>query len=80
MGDKSQNFDRPKAITFSMVTKEESLTAVQASLSELSRLLDTLGYDVAEELIQHKDVPTARTMIGSGKVIQLKALCLKLKV
>ena len=45
---------RPKAITFSMVSKEEPLTAVQASLSELSRLLDTLGYDVEEELIQHK--------------------------
>ena len=49
MGDTIYNFKRPKAITFSMVTKEESLTAVQASLSELSRLLDTLGYDVAEE-------------------------------
>ena len=79
MADKNQNLDRPKAVTFSMVSKEEPLTAVQSSLSELSRLLDTLGYDVAEQLIQHKDVPTARTMIGSGKVIELKALSLKFK-
>ena len=36
MGDSIYNFKRPKAITFSMVSKEEPLTAVQASLSELS--------------------------------------------
>lgn len=75
MGEENKLGEKPKAITFSMVSKEESLTAVENSLAELERLLDTLGFEVVDQLIQHKDVPTARTMIGSGKVHELRILC-----
>lgn len=45
------------------------------SLGELERLLDTAGGDCVAYLTQMRDTPDSKTMLGSGKVTELKALC-----
>ncbi|MBO5306036.1 MAG: GTPase HflX, partial [Clostridia bacterium] len=47
----------------------------EKSLDELTRLLDTAGGEVFARLIQNKDTPDVRTVIGSGKVNELKEIC-----
>ena len=44
------------------------------SLLELGRLADTAGLEVAGQLTQNRDKPDGGTLIGSGKVEDLKAL------
>ncbi len=44
------------------------------SLLELGRLADTAGLEVAGQLTQNRDKPDGGTLIGSGKVDDLKAL------
>ena len=44
------------------------------SLLELGRLADTAGLEVAGQLTQNRDKPDGGTMIGSGKVEDLKTL------
>ena len=45
------------------------------SLDELERLLETAGGVCFAKLIQNKDKPDPRTLIGSGKVQELASLC-----
>lgn len=45
------------------------------SLGELERLLDTAGGDCMAYLTQMRDTPDSKTMLGSGKVTELKTLC-----
>lgn len=45
------------------------------SLGELERLLDTAGGDCVAYLTQMRDTPDSKTMLGSGKVTELKTLC-----
>lgn len=45
------------------------------SLGELERLLDTAGGDCVAYLTQMRDTPDTKTMLGSGKVAELKNLC-----
>ena len=58
-----------------MAGREESVAEVEISLSELERLADTAGADTVVRLIQNKETPDPRTMIGSGKVAELAFLC-----
>ena len=51
------------------------LTETEKSLDELTRLLDTAGGEVFARLIQNKDTPDVRTVIGSGKVKELREIC-----
>jgi GTP-binding protein HflX len=44
------------------------------SLLELGRLADTAGLEVAGQLTQHREKPDGGTLIGAGKVEDLKAL------
>jgi GTP-binding protein HflX len=44
------------------------------SLLELARLADTAGLEVAGQLTQHREKPDGGTLIGAGKVEDLKAL------
>ncbi len=48
---------------------------VEVSLDELARLLDTAGGEVFARMVQNKSTPDPRTLIGSGKVQELAALC-----
>ncbi|MGH9559597.1 MAG: GTPase HflX [Bryobacteraceae bacterium] len=50
-----------------------SLAAEERSLEELASLAGTAGAQVAETLIQSRSRPDAATLIGSGKVEELKA-------
>ncbi len=58
-----------------MAGREESAEEVAISLEELERLADTAGADTVVKLIQNKETPDPRTMIGSGKVAELGYLC-----
>jgi GTP-binding protein HflX len=51
-----------------------SLLTLEDSLVELSLLCDTAGLEVVGELTQKLDRPNPVTLIGSGKVAELKAL------
>ncbi len=53
---------------------QKSLMTVTDSLAELSLLADTAGLEVVGELTQKISRPNPETLIGSGKVEELKAL------
>ena len=64
-----------KAILVGIVTRENSAEEVEKELDELARLLDTAGGEELARLVQNKDTPDPRTMIGSGKIAELSELC-----
>ena len=49
---------------------------VDASLDELSLLIDTAGADEAGRLTQRRDAPDSSWFIGKGKVDELREMCL----
>ncbi len=68
-------YQATKAILVGICTDEESADELEKSLAELERLLDTAGGICFAKLVQKKDRPDPRTLIGSGKVQELAALC-----
>ena len=54
------------------LSKEE--TATEASMEELSALLETAGGETVGVVLQSKDSPDPRTFIGEGKVAEVKEL------
>ena len=64
-----------RAVLVALCQDNAQLEEVEKSLDELERLLDTAGGEVFARLIQNKDTPDVRTVIGSGKVQELKQLC-----
>jgi GTP-binding protein HflX len=52
----------------------DRILSLEDSLSELSRLAETAGLSVVGQLTQHLAHPNPVTFIGSGKVLELKAL------
>ena len=64
-----------RAILVGVVTKDDDSDEVEISLDELARLLDTAGGEVFARVVQNKSTPDPRTLIGSGKVGELAALC-----
>ena len=65
------------AILFGLVTRGGDVAEAERSLDELSRLLDTAGGNVFARILQAKDSPDPRTLIGSGKVREIKELAEK---
>lgn len=57
------------------ITGENKAGEVEKSLDELERLLDTAGADVIARVVQNKETPDPRTLIGSGKVTELAYIC-----
>ena len=47
----------------------------EKGLDELERLLDTAGGETVARVIQSKNTPDPRTLIGSGKVKEIRELC-----
>ncbi len=45
-------------------------------LDELALLVDTAGADVVARVVQRRDAPDAATFLGSGKVDELREICL----
>ncbi|MBQ0126135.1 MAG: GTPase HflX [Clostridiales bacterium] len=72
-------FDKSKvtrAVLVSVVPKGAEESEYEASLAELERLADTAGAEVFCTMVQQKENPDAATYIGSGKLEELKELCL----
>lgn len=61
-------------VQFPGVTSEE----LDQQLAELALLVDTAGADVVAEIVQRRDAPDPATFVGSGKVQELREICLAL--
>ena len=68
-------YQATKAVLVGICTDDGDSEELEKSLCELERLLDTAGGVCFAKLIQNKDKPDPRTLIGSGKVRELAALC-----
>ena len=68
-------YQATKAVLVGICTDEADSVELEKSLDELERLLETAGGVCFAKLIQNKDKPDPRTLIGSGKVRELAALC-----
>ncbi len=64
-----------RAVLVGICTEEQSASEIESGLDELERLLETAGGCVAARIVQNKDRPDPRTLIGSGKVRELCELC-----
>lgn len=63
------------AVLVGVETPEMRDGECEASLDELERLAETAGAVVAARLVQSREKPDVRTVIGSGKVAELKTIC-----
>ena len=66
-----------KAVIVGVCEKGKDIPECDRSLDELERLLDTAGGEVFARVIQVKDSYDPRTVIGSGKVAQIRELCIE---
>ena len=73
--DFQSEIKRGRAALVGITGREERVSDVERSLDELERLADTAGADSIVKLIQNKETPDPRTMIGIGKVAELADLC-----
>ena len=64
-----------RAVLVGIVTRDTDTEEVEKELDELARLLDTAGGEEVARLVQNKETPDPRTVIGSGKVWELSELC-----
>lgn len=64
-----------KAILVGIITRENDAEEVEKELDELARLLDTAGGEEFARLVQNKETPDPRTLLGSGKIAELAELC-----
>lgn len=65
-----------RAVLVALETRGVTHEEVEKSLDEVERLLDTAGGEVFARVIQVKDSPDVRTVVGSGKVKEIGDLCL----
>ncbi len=70
-----KEYQLTNAVLVGLCTAEDDGEELEKSLSELERLLDTAGGVCFAKLVQNKDRPDPRTMLGSGKVHELAELC-----
>ncbi len=68
-------YQATKAVLVGICTDDVDAIELGKSLDELERLLDTAGGECFAKVIQNKDKPDPRTLIGSGKVREIAALC-----
>jgi GTP-binding protein HflX len=57
-----------------------SQEVLDQQLDELAQLVDTAGADVVARVVQRRDSPDPATFLGSGKVNELREICLALDV
>ena len=64
------------AILVSLVTSETKQNGINSdySLAELVQLAETAGVEVAGTVVQHREKPDPRWLIGKGKVLELRDL------
>jgi GTP-binding protein HflX len=66
---------REKIVLVGVVTWPRTLDEVEASLDELSLLIDTAGADEAARIVQRREAPDPATYIGRGKAEELRVVC-----
>ena len=64
-----------RAVLIGIITREADAQTVESGLDELERLLDTAGGVAFARVVQSRDNPDPRTLIGSGKVQEIAELC-----
>ncbi|MEX2625687.1 MAG: GTPase HflX, partial [Ilumatobacteraceae bacterium] len=67
---------REKIVLVGVTLADQTDDDTEASLDELSLLVDTAGADVVAELVQRRDAPDHTWFIGKGKAEELRQLCL----
>ncbi len=70
-----REYEMTRAVLVGLCTGDEDGGELEKSLCELERLLDTAGGACFAKMVQNKDKPDPRTMLGSGKVRELSDLC-----
>ena len=75
MEDNKQKITASRTVLVTLCTDNARLVETEKSLAELERLVDTAGGVTVARLIQNKEAPDVRTVIGSGKVAELRELC-----
>ena len=64
-----------RAVLVGIIGRGETEEELHKSLDELERLLETAGGESIARLLQNKDTPDPRTLIGSGKAAELAYIC-----
>ena len=67
---------REKIILVGVLFPGTSIEELEHQLDELALLVDTAGADVVARVVQRRDSPDPATFLGSGKVDELRELCL----
>ena len=67
---------RERIVLVGVIFPDTSSEALDRELDELALLVDTAGADVEARVIQRRDRPDPATFLGSGKVQELKEICL----
>ncbi|MCL4114226.1 UNVERIFIED_CONTAM: hypothetical protein GTU68_065107 [Idotea baltica] len=62
-----------KAILIGVINREQSEEKVSEYLDELEFLTYTAGGEVSKRFVQRMDVPNPKTLIGSGKMLEVEA-------
>lgn len=63
-----------RAVLMAVKTPDVAGPAFEASLSELSRLVSTLGYEIVARVTQQRDALSPAAVLGEGKLKELSAL------
>ncbi|MBQ9735329.1 MAG: GTPase HflX [Clostridia bacterium] len=71
----SESVQNQRAVLVALAKSAREVAACEVSLDELSRLLDTAGGTEVARVIQQKPSVDPATVIGSGKVEEIAALC-----
>ncbi len=64
-----------RAVIVAIASSGQEVDGCERSLNELERLLKTAGAETIARVIQIKSVLDPRTVIGSGKVLEIKEIC-----
>ena len=67
---------REKIVLVGVVFPGSTPDALERQLDELALLVDTAGADVVARVVQRRDAPDPATFLGSGKVQELREICL----
>lgn len=67
---------REKIVLVGVVFPGTTPDALERQLDELALLVDTAGADVVARVVQRRDAPDPATFVGSGKVQELREICL----
>ena len=68
-----KSIDYEKAVLIGIINREQSEEKVTEYLDELEFLTYTAGGEVYKRFVQRMDVPNPKTLIGSGKMLEIEA-------